>query len=185
MKCCGSFLCRSCFDYALLRYTECSFCYKSEYKLEAVFANDTSVKMEICNDCDEEIAEKDFKTHHKCTNALVSDYEDKLIQQRIELEKTRNLRMLKLELKNKLALRKMATIARKLNNENGELRKQIAIEEATNKSLKEEKNLAESATKKKDAQLRVQNLGEFGKIEIVELTLAPTRKIFNITLHSG
>lgn len=137
MKCCGSFLCRPCFDYALIRYEQCSFCSLklSEYTLKDVSPNDGSLKMKTCGECDENVPEEDFGDHKKCTKALVSEYEDKLAQQRFELEKSYNLKMLKLELKNKLALRKIATKARKSDEENEELRKKIAEEEATKMTL--------------------------------------------------
>ena len=154
MKCCGSFLCQTCFDYALLRYGQCSFCSKSEHNFKNGSPNDTSVKMEICRDCDEEVPEKEFEAHKKCTKSLVSEYEDKLAQQRLELEKSHNLKMLKLELNNKLSLRKMATKARKLDDENDDLRKKSAAKKAIIKTLKVKKNLAENKIKKMRALIK-------------------------------
>ncbi|CBY36680.1 unnamed protein product [Oikopleura dioica] len=73
MKCCGSFLCRPCFDYAIKRHEQCSFCSKSEFGLKNVSYN--SIKMKICDECEEEVPEKEFEVHKKCTKTLELEYQ--------------------------------------------------------------------------------------------------------------
>ncbi|CBY13308.1 unnamed protein product [Oikopleura dioica] len=85
MKCCGSFLCRPCFDYAIKRHEQCSFCSKSEFGLKNVSYN--SIKMKICDECEEEIPEKEFQDHKKCTKTLELEYQRKFEETKMEKEK--------------------------------------------------------------------------------------------------